>query len=56
MKLTAKEISEITQGQLKGNPNTTISSFANIKDAKKGDITFLADKRYIHTYTRSLTA
>jgi len=55
MKLTAKEISEITQGQLKGNPNTTISSFANIKDAKKGDITFLADKRYIQ-YIQSTKA
>ena len=43
MQLKAVEINKIIQGQLIGNTNEMISSFSNIKDAKKGDITFLSD-------------
>jgi len=46
MKITAKKISEIIDGKIIGNPDTTISSFASIIHAKKGDLTFLADSRY----------
>ncbi len=47
MELKAKEIARIINGKITGNPNIAISSFANIKDAKKGDITFLSDKKYL---------
>tara|TARA_B100002052_G_scaffold294217_1_gene318654 strand:+ start:4647 stop:5645 length:999 start_codon:yes stop_codon:yes gene_type:complete len=34
------------EGKLIGNPNIDISSFSNIENAAKGDVTFLADMRY----------
>ena len=46
MKIKANEISKIIKGKLIGNPNIDILSFSNIENAKKGDITFLADMRY----------
>ena len=46
MKIKANEICKIIEGKLIGNPNINISSFSNIENAKKGDITFLADMRY----------
>ena len=40
MKLTAGKISDLIDGEIQGNASVTISSFADIKSAKKGDITF----------------
>ena len=46
MKLSAKKIASIINGKLVGEPDVMISSCAEIKNAKNGDITFLADMRY----------
>ena len=46
MEVTASQICKIIKGELVGNPNTIISSYNNIKNAKKGDVTFLSDMRY----------
>ena len=45
--LKASKICQIIEGKLYGNPDATISNYATIKNAKKGDITFLSDKRHI---------
>ncbi|MAZ58814.1 MAG: UDP-3-O-(3-hydroxymyristoyl)glucosamine N-acyltransferase [Flavobacteriales bacterium] len=46
MKIKANEICKIIKGTLIGDPNINISSFSNIENAKKGNVTFLADMRY----------
>ena len=46
MKKTLKEIARIVNGELVGDPAVSISGVSGIKDAKKGDITFLANRRY----------
>lgn len=46
MKKTLKEIARIVGGELVGDPAISISGASGIKDAKKGDITFLANRRY----------
>ena len=55
MKLTAEEISKIIQGEIQGDPKALVSSFGNIKDAKKGAITFLLNKKY-EQYLKSTKA
>ena len=46
MKLTAQELAKKIDGEIQGKSNTIISSFSNIKDAKKGDVTFLSNLKY----------
>ena len=46
MKIKANEICDIIEGKLIGDPNIDVSAFSNIENAKKGDVTFLADMRY----------
>ena len=46
MKITASKICDIIKGDLIGDPSVIISSFSNIRNSKKGDITFLSDMRY----------
>ncbi len=46
MKFTLKEIAEIVGGELVGDPNIVITGISGIKEAKEGDITFLANPKY----------
>ncbi|UCC96083.1 MAG: UDP-3-O-(3-hydroxymyristoyl)glucosamine N-acyltransferase, partial [Candidatus Omnitrophota bacterium] len=46
MKFTLKEIAEIVKGELVGEPNTVITGISGIKEAREGDITFLANPKY----------
>ena len=46
MKKTAKEICELINGELHGDPQVIVSNFSDIKNSKIGDITFLSDLRY----------
>lgn len=46
MKLTLKEIAALVEGELIGDPNTTIIGISGLKEAQKGDITFLANPKY----------
>lgn len=42
------EIAEIVGGNLLGDASVVITGVASIKDAKSGDITLLADRRFLH--------
>ncbi|MDA8432520.1 MAG: UDP-3-O-(3-hydroxymyristoyl)glucosamine N-acyltransferase [Nitrospiraceae bacterium] len=42
-----KEFLKISGGEIIGDPETEITGVAGIREAAKGDITYLADKRYL---------
>ncbi len=46
MKFTLKEIAEIIEGELFGDPDVVVTGISGIKEAKTGDITFLANTKY----------
>lgn len=46
MRLTLKEIVERIGGELVGDPDVIITGISGIKEAKEGDITFLANSKY----------
>ena len=48
MALTVEEISRRLGGRLEGEGTAAITALAAIKEAKSGDITFLANPRYAH--------
>ncbi|MBI4335951.1 MAG: UDP-3-O-(3-hydroxymyristoyl)glucosamine N-acyltransferase [Candidatus Omnitrophica bacterium] len=43
---TLRQINELVGGQLEGDSNIVIKGVSGIKDAKEGDITFLANSKY----------
>ena len=47
MQKTLKEISQFVGGELIGDGNTVITGVAGIQDASEGDITFLANPKYL---------
>jgi UDP-3-O-[3-hydroxymyristoyl] glucosamine N-acyltransferase len=47
MKLTLQEIARLVNGELVGDPKTVITGISGIKEAKEGDITFLANSKYL---------
>lgn len=47
MEKTLKEIARIVGGEIFGDPEVVICGVSGIKEAKKGDITFLANRRYM---------
>ena len=52
MKFTAQEIATIIKGTIEGNPNIQVNSISKIEEGTKGDISFLANKKYTnHIYT-----
>ena len=46
MKFTLREIADLVKGELIGDPDTIVTGISGIKEAKKGDITFLANPKY----------
>ncbi|MBN2483539.1 MAG: UDP-3-O-(3-hydroxymyristoyl)glucosamine N-acyltransferase [Candidatus Omnitrophica bacterium] len=46
MKFTLKEIATIVEGELVGDPDIIVTGISGIKEAKRGDITFLANSKY----------
>lgn len=46
MEFKACQIAALIGGTVEGDPETTVSNFAKIEDARQGDITFLANPRY----------
>ncbi len=46
MKFTLREIAQIIGGELIGDPDIVITGISGIKEAEKGDITFLANSKY----------
>ncbi|MFA5008724.1 MAG: UDP-3-O-(3-hydroxymyristoyl)glucosamine N-acyltransferase [Candidatus Omnitrophota bacterium] len=45
-KVTLLEIAKLVEGELVGDPGIVITGVSGIKEAKKGDITFLANSKY----------
>ena len=57
MEVTPSVIAAYVKGKVEGDPEAIITGFAKIEEAKKGDITFLANPKYSHfLYTTSATA
>ena len=50
-----KNLAEIFKGKVIGNNNLSISGIGTIENAKKGDITFLSNNKYIK-YIKSTKA
>lgn len=48
MEFSAKQIAEYVQGEIVGNENTTIHTFAKIEEGIPGAISFLANPKYTH--------
>jgi len=46
MKFPASQIALIVNGKIEGNPDTTVSSFGKIEEAKEGQLTFFANSKY----------
>lgn len=46
MKFSARQISEILEGTIEGNPDVEVSSVAKIEEGKNGSISFLANPKY----------
>jgi len=48
MRLTLKEVADLVKGELVGDPNVAITGISGIKEAKEGEITFLANPKYAY--------
>lgn len=48
MKFTAKQIAGLLQGEIEGNPDAAVQTFAKIEEGMEGAISFLANPRYEH--------
>jgi len=46
MRFTLQEIAKLVDGELVGDPRVVITGISGIKEAKEGDITFLANPKY----------
>ncbi|MFH1777071.1 MAG: UDP-3-O-(3-hydroxymyristoyl)glucosamine N-acyltransferase [Candidatus Omnitrophota bacterium] len=47
MRKTLKELAELVDGEVVGDGKTVITGICGIKEAKEGDITFIANHRYL---------
>jgi UDP-3-O-[3-hydroxymyristoyl] glucosamine N-acyltransferase len=56
MQKTLKEIAEIVEGELIGDETLLISGVAGIKEAQKGEITFLANPKYAALLEKTLAS
>lgn len=48
MQKTLAEIAELIKGEIIGDRNLIITGFCGIKEAREGDLTFLANSKYAH--------
>lgn len=46
MEFTAKQIAELINGKIEGNPDVAVSSFGKLEEAKEGQLAFLANPKY----------
>lgn len=57
MEVTPSIIASFVNGSIEGDAEASITGFAKIEEAKKGDITFLANPKYAHfVYSTKATA
>ena len=58
MKFKAKQIAEILEGEIVGNPDAEVSKLAKIEEGKEGSLTFLSNPKYkpfLYTTKASVT-
>ena len=48
MEFSAKQIAALIQGEVEGNPDTVIHTFAKIEEGVPGAISFLSNPKYEH--------
>lgn len=48
MEFSAKQIADILNGTIEGNPDVKVHTFSKIEDGKQGTLTFLANLKYEH--------
>ena len=48
MKFTAKQIAELLNGEVDGNPKVEVTKLSKIEEGKRGSLTFLANPKYTH--------
>lgn len=48
MEITPKSLAALTGGIVEGDANAEITGFAKIEEAKKGDVSFIANPKYAH--------
>lgn len=48
MEFTAEQIASVLQGEVVGNPQTTVQNFAKIEEGEPGCLSFLANPKYAH--------
>ncbi|HEV2830508.1 MAG TPA: UDP-3-O-(3-hydroxymyristoyl)glucosamine N-acyltransferase [Hanamia sp.] len=46
MQFTAKQIAELIEGKIEGNPDVAVSSFGKLEEATEGQLAFLANPKY----------
>jgi UDP-3-O-[3-hydroxymyristoyl] glucosamine N-acyltransferase len=46
MQFTAKQIAELINGEIEGNPEIAVSSFGKLEEASEGQLAFLANPKY----------
>ncbi len=46
MEFTARQIAELINGTVEGNPDVTIQNFGRLENASVGEIAFLANPKY----------
>ena len=47
MQKTLKEVASIIDGEIVGDENIVVTGICGIKEAKEGDLTFIANSRYL---------
>jgi UDP-3-O-[3-hydroxymyristoyl] glucosamine N-acyltransferase len=48
MKFSAKQIAELLNGEIEGNPKVEVNKLSKIEEGKKGSLSFLANPKYTH--------
>ena len=56
MEYTARQIADLLQGTLEGNPEAVINTFAKIEEGCQGAISFMADLHYEHYLYETLSS
>lgn len=56
MKVTLKELAELVDGRIEGDPDTVITGISGVKEARKGDVTFIANAKYIALLQETLAS
>jgi UDP-3-O-[3-hydroxymyristoyl] glucosamine N-acyltransferase len=46
MQFTAKQIAELINGRIEGDPEVAVSSFGKLEEATEGQLAFLANPKY----------